>query len=59
MSRRWLKIGIVAVVVAGVAGIVAYQFTGGDEFSEDMNALRAEFNRDKGKVRLLALLSPT
>jgi hypothetical protein len=27
--------------------------------SSDLNELRARFNRDKGKVRLLLLLSPT
>ncbi len=28
-------------------------------FSKDLEALRAQFNRDKGRVRLLMLLSPT
>lgn len=28
-------------------------------FSSDLNELRAQFNRDKGKVRMLLLLSPT
>ena len=28
-------------------------------YSTDMNVLRARFNEDKGKVRLLLLLSPT
>jgi hypothetical protein len=28
-------------------------------YSTDLNALRAKFNADKGKVRLLMLLSPT
>lgn len=28
-------------------------------FSKDLDALRARFNRDKGHVRLLMLLSPT
>lgn len=27
--------------------------------SSDLNELRARFNRDKGKVRMLLLLSPT
>ena len=29
------------------------------EYSTDLNQLRAKFNSDKGKVRLLMLLSPT
>lgn len=28
-------------------------------FSNDLEGLRAQFNRDKGRVRLLMLLSPT
>jgi hypothetical protein len=28
-------------------------------FSKDLDELRAQFNRDKGRVRLLMLLSPT
>ncbi len=28
-------------------------------YSTDINELRGKFNRDKGKVRLLLLLSPT
>lgn len=28
-------------------------------YSKDMKELRARFNRDKGKVRLVTLLSPT
>ncbi|MFL6335032.1 MAG: hypothetical protein ACJ754_17105 [Pyrinomonadaceae bacterium] len=28
-------------------------------FSKDLNELRAQFNRDKGQVRILMLLSPT
>jgi hypothetical protein len=29
------------------------------EYSTDMNELRAKFNADKGKIRLLMLLSPS
>lgn len=28
-------------------------------YSKDLEAMRASFNRDKGKVRLVTLLSPT
>lgn len=28
-------------------------------YSKDLAGLRAQFNRDKGKVRLVTLLSPT
>ena len=29
------------------------------QYSKDLGELRAQFNRDKGKVRLVTLLSPT
>jgi hypothetical protein len=34
-------------------------FTGGKPYSTDLADLRKQFNSDKGKVRLLMLLSPT
>lgn len=59
MKGKYVKWIIAAVALLGVAALVVYQFTGGREYSSDLEALRAEFNRDKGKPRLLVLLSPT
>ena len=59
MNRKYIKIIFVAVIILGIGGLVGYQFTGGKEYSHDLNELRAQFNRDKGKVRLVILLSPT
>lgn len=59
MARKRIRWIVGAVIVVAFAGFVAYQFTGGLAYSNDMNALRAEFNRDKGKPRLLVLLAPT
>lgn len=59
MSRNYIKIGVVATVLLGFVALVIYQFTGGSDFSSDIDALKTEFNRDKGKVRLLVLLAPT
>jgi hypothetical protein len=59
MTRRNIKIAVVSIVLLGFAGLVLYQFTGGNAYSTDIGALKAEFNRDKGKVRLVVLLSPT
>ncbi|MEO6333815.1 MAG: hypothetical protein ABIO91_02435 [Pyrinomonadaceae bacterium] len=59
MKRRhitWL-VGIIALLAFG--GVVVYQFSGGRQYSTDINALRAQFNKDKGTVRLLVLLAPT
>lgn len=51
-------------VVAEVSGlanatIASYRSKRTEEYSTDIDSLRERFNRDKGKVRLLALLSPT
>ena len=59
MKRKNIKWIVAAVLLLGFAGLLAYQFTGGLEYSTDINALRTQFNADKGKVRLLVLLSPT
>jgi hypothetical protein len=59
MKRRYIKFVVIGAVLLGIVGAVAYQFSGGLEFSENLDGLKAEFNRDKGKVRLLVLLSPT
>lgn len=33
--------------------------TGGSPYSANLDELRAQFNKDKGKVRLLMLLAPS
>jgi len=50
---------MVAAAILGFGGLVIYQFTGGNDFSSDIDGLQTQFNRDKGKVRLIVLLSPT
>lgn len=53
----WLLIpGIILLLLVAVA---LYFMTGGRTYSTDLNALRTEFNKDRGKVRVLLLLSPT
>ncbi|MCC7309333.1 MAG: hypothetical protein IT173_17360 [Acidobacteria bacterium] len=59
MTRRKTWLIVAGVVLLGFAGLVVYQFSGGKEYSTDMQELRAQFNADKGKIRLLMLLSPT
>ena len=34
-------------------------FSGGNPYSTDLQDLQKQFNADKGKVRLIMLLSPT
>ena len=53
----WLMaLGIILLLVVA-AGI--YYMTGGRAYSSNLDSLRTEFNKDKGKVRVLLLLSPT
>ena len=47
---------LLVVVVIVVASNV---FTGGKPYSKDLKDLQAQFNNDRGKVRILMLLSPT
>jgi hypothetical protein len=51
-----LAIGIILLLLIAVA---LYFMTGGRTYSSNLDSLRTEFNRDKGKVRVLMLLSPT
>lgn len=48
-----VALGIVLV------GLGLSVFTGGKPYSTDLADLRKQFNNDRGKVRLLMLLSPT
>lgn len=59
MNRKYIKFGVAAAVLAGFTALVVYQFTGGSDYSTDIGSLKTKFNRDKGKLRLLVLLSPT
>ena len=59
MKRRhtWLLISGLIVLALIFAG---YLFlSGGRSYSSDLGGLRSQFNQDKGKVRLLMVLSPT
>ena len=60
MKRKhlWLILLIMAVLLV----ILTAKFlvtSGSREYSSDLNQLHAQFNQDKGKVRLVMLLSPT
>lgn len=47
----------IAVAILLVLGLSL--FTGGKTYSTDLQDLKKQFNADKGKVRVLMLLSPT
>jgi hypothetical protein len=74
MKRSYLEATILTIMLPAIVVLAAYPYLRakdkplGKEFSQrandrgystDMKELRAKFNRDKGKVRLLLLLSPT
>jgi len=58
-KRTYIKIGAVAAIILGFAGLAAFQFRGGLEYSTNISDVKRDFNRDKGRVRLVVLLSPT
>jgi hypothetical protein len=65
MKKRKIEAVILGVLLLGLAAFVGYLFIGGNKtteqanYSADLEKLRADFNADKGKVRLVVLLSPT
>ena len=54
---RLLVAGLVVLILIFVGGYLL--LSGGRSYSTDLSGLRAQFNQDKGKVRLLMVLSPT
>lgn len=58
-KRTYIKIGVVAALILGFAVIASFQFRGGREYDTNIADVKRDFNRDKGKVRLVVLLSPT
>lgn len=54
---RLLVSFLIALALILVGGYLL--LSGGRSYSSDLNGLRARFNQDRGKVRLLMVLSPT
>lgn len=54
---RLLIAGLVALALILVGGFLL--LGGGRSYSSDLHGLRAQFNQDRGRVRLLMVLSPT
>lgn len=65
MKNRKIEATILGILLLGLVVFVGYLFIGGNKTSEqanysaDLEKLRTDFNADKGKVRLVLLLSPT
>jgi hypothetical protein len=65
MKNRKIETIILGVFLLGLVIYVGYLFTGGKtateqaSYSTNLEKPRNDFNADKGKVRLVLLLSPT
>ena len=65
MNRRWFaRATVLGVLLVGLFGFGAQRFyrsspSQNEGYSADLKELRERFNADKGKIRLLMLLSPT
>ena len=65
MKRKYEAV-LLGILLLGLLIFVGYLFMGGNStaseqasYSTNLEKLKADFNKDKGKVRLLLLLSPT
>ena len=56
-SKRLLIAGIALLSLIFLGGYLLLR--GGRDYSTNLSDLRAQFNQDKGKVRLVMVLSPT
>ena len=56
-SKRLLFTNLALLLLILLGGYLL--LSGGRSYSKDLGGLRAQFNQDKGKVRLVMVLSPT
>ena len=65
MKGRKIEALGLGVLLLGLVAFIGYQFMSGNKqsdpmnYSSDLQKLKDDFNADKGKVRLVLLLSPT
>lgn len=65
MKGRKIEAVILGILLLGLVIFLGYQFMRGNKtsdsasYSTDLEKLKNDFNADKGKVRLVLLLSPT
>ncbi|HEU4594835.1 MAG TPA: hypothetical protein VFS10_06675 [Pyrinomonadaceae bacterium] len=60
MKRKYTRLLVASLVALALIFVGGYLLlSGGRSYSTDLNGLRAQFNQDRGKVRLLVVLSPT
>ena len=56
-SKRFLFAGLALPLLILLGGYLL--LSGGRSYSNDLGGLRTQFNQDRGKVRLVMVLSPT
>jgi hypothetical protein len=60
VKRKYTRLLAAGLVLTALVVLGGYLLLGGGrDYSKDLGGLRAQFNRDRGKVRLLMVLSPT
>lgn len=60
MKRIYKRLLAAVFVLVALVALGGYLLLGGgSSYSADLNVLRSQFNQDRGKVRLLMVLSPT
>jgi hypothetical protein len=60
MKRSHTRLLIASLALFALLCLGGYLLlSGGRSYSSDLGGLRSQFNKDKGKVRLLIVLSPT
>ena len=59
MRANNLKLLIPIALLIVLVVLLTNFLTGGKPYSTNLDDLRAQFNRDRGNVRLLMLLSPS
>ncbi|HRH40521.1 MAG TPA: hypothetical protein PKY82_02670 [Pyrinomonadaceae bacterium] len=64
--KRKIEAGVLGILLLGLAVFVGFNLMSSNKtiseqtsYSTDLEKLKTDFNRDKDKVRLVLLLSPT
>lgn len=59
MLLRTVLLSGLVLLLLGLIALERFFRAGGRPYSSEIHILRDEFNKDRGKVRLLMLVSPT
>lgn len=59
VKRKYTRLFVAGLALTAVVSGGYLLLGGGRDYSSDLGRLRSQFNQDKGKVRLVMVLSPT